>query len=85
MDQLPAIIGSLALVITAVAGLLGSREKTDARIRRRNEQYARWAVGVRFLIEDLRAILADRGIPEPAGIEETLKFPPPDPDEKGDQ
>lgn len=84
MDQLPAVIGSLALVITAVAGLLGSREKTDARVRRRNEQYARWSVGVRLLVAELRDLLADHQIPEPEGIDETMRFPPADETEKVD-
>jgi hypothetical protein len=82
MEQLPAIIGSIALLVTAVAGILGNRERTDRRIRLRVEQYGRWSVGMRLLVADLRAILADHQIPEPAGIDETLKFPPADESEK---
>lgn len=78
--DLPQIIGGLALLIgtvfTGVAAVTNARDKVSQRDRKRLEQYEEWRPIVRRVVAELRGILADHRIPEPAGLDEQLRFPP---------
>lgn len=82
MDQLPAIIGAIGLLIGTVFGGLATLQnranQLDAKSAKRLEQYERWRPAVRALVADLRDLLAAHKVPEPDGVDDVLRFPPPD-------
>lgn len=80
IENLPAILGAVAVVIGAVSTLMlgwqGRANRLDQRSARRLAQYEVWRPSVVRLVSDLRALLAANRVNEPAGIDAVLTFPP---------
>ncbi|HEY9415276.1 MAG TPA: hypothetical protein VIQ30_10985 [Pseudonocardia sp.] len=83
MNDLPAIIGGLSLLVGAIfTGLIGldqRRKRLDQDVLNENDDYHRWRPLVRRAIVALRDRLAEHGIPEPEGIDDLIEWPPPRP------
>jgi hypothetical protein len=77
-----SLLGGLALLVGAVftglVSLRNARNTATAADLERLEQYERWRPRVLRVVGDLRAILGEKGIPEPPGIDDTIRFPPRD-------
>lgn len=84
--DLAAVLGGMSLLVGGVfTGLIGYKNAQNNWHRRdaeRLEQYETWRPKMRRLVADLRSLLSDHRIPEPPGIDETLRFPPAENDEK---
>jgi hypothetical protein len=80
IENLPAILGAVAVVIGAVStlvlGLQARANRLDAASTRRLAQYELWRPSIVRLVSDLRTLLAKNQLDEPAGIDAVLKFPP---------
>lgn len=80
IENLPAILGAVAVVIGAVStlvlGLQGRLNRLDAASAKRLAQYEVWRPSVVRLVSDLRTLLAKNQLDEPDGIDAVLKFPP---------
>lgn len=78
--DLPQIIGGLALLVgtifTGIAGVTTARDRMIRRDKKRLDQLEDWRVTARRVVAELRGILSDHRIPEPPGLDETLRFPP---------
>lgn len=81
MSDLPAIIGGLALLITAVfgglAGLEARRGRRDADVAEELALRQRWSPRVLRAVTMLRDAMALARVAEPDGIDELLEYPPP--------
>lgn len=81
MENLPAIIGGLSLLVgaifTGIIGLGQRRTRLDLDTVDEVEDYRRWRPRVRRAIVELRDVLAEYGIPEPEDIDDMIQFPPP--------
>lgn len=79
-ENLPAILGAVAVVIGAISTLVlgwqARGNRLDAASTRRLAQYEVWRPSVVRLVSDLRALLGQHRIQEPDGIDAVLKFPP---------
>lgn len=82
IENMPAILGALGVVIGAVSTLVlgwqNRANRLDQRSALRLKQYEKWRPGVERLVSDLRTLLGRHGVPEPAGIDAALEFPPQD-------
>lgn len=80
IENLPAILGAVAVVIGAVSTLvLGWQtrgNRLDAKSAKRLAQYEVWRPSVVRLVSDLRTLLGQYRVPEPDGIDAVMKFPP---------
>lgn len=87
-SELGALISGVALLIGAVftglVSLKNASHTVHGRDQERLEQYERWRPKIRRLVAELRDLLADHRIPEPPGIDETMRFPPKDDEVKTD-
>lgn len=87
-SELGALVSGLALLVGAVfTGLVSLKNATNkihGRDAERLDQYERWRPKIRRLVADLRTLLSDHQIPEPPGVDETLRFPPKDDEVKAD-
>jgi len=84
MNDLPAIIGAVALLIGGVfTGLIGldqKRKRVDAETLDELADYHRWHPRVRRALVLLRATVADSPqAEEPDGIDDLIQWPPPKP------
>lgn len=79
-ENLPAILGAVAVVIGAVStlvlGLQGRANRLDAASTKRLAQYEMWRPSIVRLVSDLRTLIAKNQLDEPPGIDAVLKFPP---------
>lgn len=84
MNDLPAIIGAVSLLIGAVfTGLIGlgqRRSRIDQETLAELDDYHRWHPRVRRALVLLRATIADSpNMTEPDGIDALIRWPPPRP------
>lgn len=81
MSDLPAIIGGMALLITAIfgglAGLEARRGRRDADVAEELALRQRWSPRVLKALTMLRDTLARFGVEEPDGIDDLIEYPPP--------
>lgn len=79
--DLPAIIGAFGLLIgtvfTGIIGLGQRRTRLDRETLEELEQYRVWRPRVRRAVVILQDLLAVAKVPEPAGLQDLLEFPPP--------
>lgn len=79
--DLPAIIGAIGLLIgtvfTGIIGLGQRRTRLDRETLEELEQYRVWRPRVRRAVVILQDLLAVAKVPEPAGLQDLLEFPPP--------
>lgn len=90
MNDLPAIIGAVALLIGGVfTGLIGldqKRKRVDQETLAELDDYHRWHPRVRRALVLLRATVADcPQVVEPAGIDDLVAWPPPRPNRRTDE
>lgn len=83
MNDLPAIIGAIGLLIGTVFGGIAALDRRRTRLDDEDaaelENYQRWRPRVRRAVVLLRATIANcPEADEPAGVDELLAWPPPD-------
>ncbi|NUO56020.1 MAG: hypothetical protein HOV78_05115 [Hamadaea sp.] len=83
MNDLPAIIGAIGLLIGTVFGGIAALDRRRARIStevaEELENYQRWRPRVRRGWAELMAIISELGGRVPPEVEELIHFPPPAP------